>query len=183
MDKCEQTEYVAALAQGANRLRMTYDVRALANFALDFADSKGLQLSNITINKIIFFLHAWYLAKTGRPLVSAKVEAWEYGPVFRELYSQFKQFGAKPITIRAHRRNPSTAQKEVCEATIAEEDIIFLRPLLNRYVELSAGKLVELSHVRGGPWDQVYNHEGNSNPGMQISNELIRSYFEKQTRH
>jgi uncharacterized phage-associated protein len=162
---------------------MPYDVRAVANIALDFASEKGVSLTNITINKIVFFLHAWYLAKTGKPLVSAKVEAWEYGPVFRELYGEFKHLGKKPITGRAFRRNPVTANKEVCAEPIRDADLDFLRLLLERYVGLSASKLVELSHVREGPWDQVYNHEGVSNPGMQISDELIREYFGRQTRH
>jgi uncharacterized phage-associated protein len=182
MDKPEQKEYIMA-CQITESTKMPYDVRALANFTLDFAESKSLSISNVTINKIIFFLHAWYLAKTGKPLVTAKVEAWEYGPVFRELYSEFKHFGKAAITIRAHRRNPTTAQKEVCREEIAESDVVFLAPLLDRYIQLSAGQLIELSHVPGGPWDQVYNHESRSNPGMQISNDLIRKYFEQQTRH
>lgn len=162
---------------------MPYDVRAVANFVLDVADEKDERLTNITINKIVFFLHAWYLARTGVPLVSAKVEAWDYGPVFRELYAEFKHLGRRPIDMRACRRNPLTAEREECVEPIDERDLEFLRSLLDRYVGMSASKLVELSHVRGGPWDQVYNHEGVSNPGMQISDEVIRDYFRRQTRH
>lgn len=162
---------------------MPYDVRAIANFTLDYASSMGLQLTNVTINKVVFFLHAWYLAKTGEPLVSAKVEAWEYGPVFRELYAEFKCFGRRPINAKACRRNPVTALREECFEPLDRGDEIFLKELLGKYAGLSASKLIELSHVRGGPWDQVYNHEGSSNPGMQISDELIKDYFGRQTRH
>jgi uncharacterized phage-associated protein len=162
---------------------MPYDVRSVANLVLDYADQKEVQVTNITINKIVFFLHAWYLAKTGSPLVSAKIEAWDYGPVFRELYWEFKQFGKESISSRATRRNPVTTQKEICTDNFAETDLAFLEPLLEKYLKLSSGKLVELSHVTGGPWDQVYNHLGESNPGMRISDEIIRSFFEKQTRH
>jgi uncharacterized phage-associated protein len=166
----------------ANR-PMPYDVRSVANLILDFADRANSEVTNITINKIVFFLHAWYLAKTGAPLVTAKIEAWNYGPVFRELYWEFKEFGKEKITARATRRNPMTATKEVCAEPIADADLEFLRPLLEKYLKLSAAKLVELSHVPGGPWDQVYNHVGKSNPGMRISDELIRDFFQKQTRH
>lgn len=179
----EQKEYKSYLSQAESNILMPYDVRAIANFALDFAEGKSTNLTNITINKIVFFLHAWYLAKTGKPLVSAKVEAWDYGPVFRELYSEFKHLGKRPIEVRACRRNPVTAQREECVEPIKDSDLEFLRPLLDRYIRMSASKLVELSHVPGGPWDQVYNHDGISNPGMQISDELIRGYFGKQTRH
>jgi uncharacterized phage-associated protein len=164
-------------------IQMPYDVRSVANLVLDFAEQLRAEVSNITINKIVFFLHAWYLAKTGKPLVSAKIEAWDYGPVFRELYWEFKVFGKEPITSRAMRRNPQTAEKEVSVDHIAPDDLNFLRPLLERYVQMPAGKLVELSHVKGGPWDQVYNHPGESNPGMRISDEIIREFFRRQTRH
>jgi uncharacterized phage-associated protein len=162
---------------------MPYDVRAIANLVLDFAERAEIDVTNVTINKIVFFLHAWYLVKTGNPLVSAKIEAWEYGPVFRELYGEFKQCGREPISGRATRRNPSTAQKEVCKENFSYEDLQFIKPLLQKYLALSAGKLIELSHVRGGPWDQVYNHTSESNPGMRISDEIIRRYFKEQTRH
>lgn len=162
---------------------MAYDVRAIANLVLDFGERSEVEITNIDINKIVFFLHAWYLAKTGRPLVSAKIEAWNYGPVFRELYWEFKQFGKAPITTRATRRNPQTAQKEICREVLSETDAQFIQPLLEKYVAMPTSKLVELSHVAGGPWDQVYNHPGESNPGMRISDDLIRAHFGKQTRH
>jgi uncharacterized phage-associated protein len=162
---------------------MAYDVRAIANFILEKGREAGRPVTNITINKIIFFLHAWYLAKTGKPLVSAKIEAWDYGPVFREIYWEFKSFENKPISKHAARRNPVTAEKEICPIELTEEDRDFLEPLLGKYLKISASKLIELSHVPGGPWDQVYNHDGESNPGMQISNDLIRDWFLGQTRH
>lgn len=162
---------------------MPYDVRTVANLVLDLADRLNAEVTNITINKIVFFLHAWYLAKTGSPLVTAKIEAWNYGPVFRELYWEFKEFGKGRITSRAMRRNPATAKKELCKEPFTDADLEFLHPLLEKYLKLSASKLVELSHESGGPWDQVYNHAGESNPGMKISDELIRDFFRKQTRH
>jgi uncharacterized phage-associated protein len=162
---------------------MPYDVRSVANLVLDFADKIDAEVSNITINKIVFFLHAWYLANTGNPLVSAKIEAWDYGPVFRELYWEFKAFGKKRITTRATRRNPRTTEMEVSVDTFSESDLAFLQPLMERYLAIPAGKLIELSHIAGGPWDQVYNHQGESNPGMRISDEIIRKFLQQETRH
>ena len=143
---------------------MPYDVRSVANLILDFADQIDAEVSNMTINKIVFFLHAWYLAKTGTPLVTAKIEAWDYGPVFRELYWEFKAFGKERITARATRRNPETAEKEISVDHFVLDDLAFLEPLMERYVAMPASKLVELSYVSGGPWDQVYIHAGESIP-------------------
>jgi uncharacterized phage-associated protein len=162
---------------------MSYDVREIANFVLDFAEERGVSVTNIDINKIVYFLHGWYLAKTDRPLVSAKIEAWDYGPVFRELYHEFKWHVNGAITSRAQRRSPISAKLERCVPDIHGDDVEFIAPLIERYIRMSTFKLVELSHAGGGPWDQVYNHEGESNPGMRISDDLIRAYFKEQTRH
>jgi uncharacterized phage-associated protein len=162
---------------------MPYDVRSVANFVLEAAARLDITVTNISVNKITYFLHAWFLAKTGRPLVSAKIEAWDYGPVFRELYMQFKPFGSGRITTFATRRNSITAREEICPASLERQDEEFLRPLLLRYLDMSPATLVRLSHEPGGPWDQVYNHSGESNPGMRISDEAIRQYFRCQTRH
>jgi uncharacterized phage-associated protein len=111
---------------------MPYDVRSVANLVLDFADQIQAEVSNMTINKIVFFLHAWYLAKTGSPLVSAKIEAWDYGPVFRELYWEFKGFGKERIAARAMRRNPQTAEKEISIDHFSQGDLSCAPSLIRR---------------------------------------------------
>lgn len=163
---------------------MTYDVRAIANFVLDYADQRRRRLTNMTINKIVYFLHAEYLAKTGRPLVSAKIEAWQYGPVFRELYSEFKKFGGEPIDGRATAMNPTTLVRETSIASFDSEDAALLEELTEHYSKMSASALVDLSHVSGGPWHQVYaGQDGELVPGMRIADNRIRDFFAKQTRH
>lgn len=162
---------------------MPYDVRSVANYVLVTARRLDITVTNISVNKVVYFLHAWFLAKAGAPLVTAKIEAWDYGPIFRELYMQFKPFGAEPITSLATRRNPTTAKEEICPVGLEREDEEFLRPLLLRYLNMSPGMLVRLSHEPGGPWDQVYNHPGESKPGMRISDEAIKQHFKCQTRH
>jgi len=80
---------------------MNFDVRAVANFVLDVTTRRGRSITNMHINRIVYFLHADFLVKFNEPLVSARIEAWEHGPVFRELYSEFKKFDDQAITTRA----------------------------------------------------------------------------------
>ena len=89
---------------------------------------------------------------------------------------------ASPISTKSG-ASPATTEREICPIELRQEDFDFLEPLVGRYLKMSASKLIELSHVSGGPWDQVYNHEDESNPGMHISNALIRDWFLGQTRH
>lgn len=163
--------------------QMSRDVRSIANFVLDLAERKGVGVSNLSINKIVYFLHANYLAQFGRPLVSAKIEAWEYGPVFRELYREFKVFGDRPIEGRAYRIDPKTGVREQCNYELSVDDSIFLGRICEDYLAMSLKKLLDMSHVKGGPWDQVWNHSTLARPAMEISDDLIRAWHTGAARH
>lgn len=162
---------------------MAYDSRYIANLVLDRADAEGLGISNLEINKIIYFLHSTYLANFGEPLIEAKIEAWDYGPVIREIYSEFKSFGAADIRTRATRLDLNSLKRVPVYEIISGPDASFLYPIIDKYMRLGATKLVNMSHEKGGPWDLVYNASGRSNPGMEISDDLIQRYFLHQTRH
>lgn len=162
---------------------MPHDVRAIANFVLDYAAANRRSVTNLALNKIVFFLHANYLTQLNKPLVSAKIEAWEYGPVFRELYQCFKFHKDRPIDSRAHRLNPVTGSRELCKLALSNDELAFLSNEAERLTKLSASHLVLLSHVKGGPWDIVWNHEKETNPSMRISDEIILAWHTTTSRH
>jgi len=82
---------------------VVYDPRALANCILDATAVRGFGVTNMALNKIIYFSHGWYLALHDHPLVSVSFEAWDYGPVILLLYHQFKRYGDQDISTRATR--------------------------------------------------------------------------------
>ncbi|MDF2371636.1 MAG: DUF4065 domain-containing protein [Rhizobiaceae bacterium] len=162
---------------------MANDVRGVANFVLDVAEADQMTLSNLHINKIVYFLHADYLVAHSRALVSAKIEAWTHGPVFRELYREFKVFGDGPITARAKIVNPHTGEKEIARCNFDPEETKLLEELAKKYVSMKPSALVAQSHIDGGPWDQTWNHEGETNASMRISDELIRRWYGRTVKH
>jgi uncharacterized phage-associated protein len=158
-----------------------YDVRGVANLVLDVADKNGRQVSNLALNKILYFLHSAYLHEFRRPLVSAKIEAWDHGPVFREVYHQFKAFGREPIKGRARRLDLMTGDytTAVIEVPVAEASFLHAQAL--ELLQIAPGKLVDMSHVRDGPWHQARFNNGVVNPGVEITNESILA--DVQLRH
>lgn len=162
---------------------MAYDVRSVANFVLDVADAERREVSNLHINKIVYFLHADFLVAFSRPLVSAKIEAWTHGPVFREIYREFKVFGSAPISGRAQYMDPATGVKATARYAFKVEEEAFLGEQVQRYIRMSASALVSQSHIEGGPWDKTWNHDGNTNASMRISDELIKDWYGKAVKH
>lgn len=162
---------------------MAHDVRTIANAVLELAEAKGRPVSNLSLNKIVYFLHAASLHERGEPLVSAKIEAWDHGPVFRELYHQFKRFGRDSIEGRAHRLDPRRGTFVEVPVTLNSDERAFVRRHAEELLKLSPGKLVDMSHVRDGAWYKARFGNGRLNPGVEITEELIRDSAVDQKRH
>lgn len=147
------------------------------------ASDEGVAITNLSLNKIAYFLHGSFLGKFDIPLVDAKIEAWQFGPVFREIYHQFKKNGDQPISGRAQILNVETGEYEICPYDIEQNEYVFLRSVAHTYLTMRPSALVQLSHVRDGPWHKAWFHDENVNPGMEITNDSIREFFQEQVRH
>lgn len=157
-----------------------YDPRALANFILDVADRRGFSVTNMALQKIMFFAHGWSLAERGKPLLTATFEAWPRGPVLPIIYRQFSKFGREPIRDRATRIDMISGHDEYVSPILANEDADFVQSVTEMLAPVSAFVLSDMSHEPDGPWDLVWNSKQRTNPGMVISHDLIADYFTNQ---
>ena len=161
---------------------MSNDGRAVANFILDYAELNGRAISNLALQKIIYFCHAWSLVQLDKPLIKHTFEAWEFGPVLPYLYREFKKYDRSPIIGRAMKIEPNSGAACVVDYQFDEETRQLLEQTVEFYSRMRPGDLVELSHVEGGPWYKVWNHEATVNPGMKIANDAIRQFYARIAR-
>ena len=69
-------------------------------YFLELSKDSGVPLTQMQIQKLVYFSHGWYLAKNeGRPLIPDDIEAWRWGPVIPRLYRAFRAAGANPIRL------------------------------------------------------------------------------------
>ena len=153
------------------------DVRAIANIVLDYADERTIGVTNMALNKIVYFIHCDYLMEKGDPLVGAKIEAWKHGPVFREIYAEFKRWDDNYIRSRAFKVDPHSGEVIKAELSFGAEERAYIYSLIERYISFTAAHLRAISHRDGGPWHKVWGHDGRSNPGMRITNDLIKAHY------
>lgn len=158
---------------------MAYDGRAIANFILDFCEERNRAVSNLSLQKIIYFCHVWSLINLQRPLIKQEFEAWKFGPVLQYVYREFRNFDDQPITTRASHLDPFSGQRLAIFYRFDQETGSHLSVVADFYSQLRAAQLVDLSHVRGGPWWREWHHEGKTNPGMKIKNENIVEFYSK----
>ena len=153
-----------------------YQAKALANTLLDWAARKGTDVTPLKLQKLLYFMHADYLVRTGSPLVKETFEAWSYGPVIPSVYEQFKEFSRQKITSRASIFDPRTRRAEVPELNIPDDVKAEIEGTFFLYVDVDAGVLSAISHRSNGPWDQALKKfNAHQNINRSISNDLIRS--------
>ena len=166
----------------AGAMTAGYDGRAVANFVLDLCESNGRTVTNLSLQKIVYFCHVWSLIELGRPLIRHKFEAWEFGPVLPYLYREFKNYDRSPIVGKATQLDPTDGKQRLVEYNFDSETNSLLHKIAGFYSRLRAGDLVELSHAQGGPWHAVWNHGGTVNPGMKIDDVKIVEFYSKAVR-
>lgn len=116
-------------------------------------------ITNLKLQKILYFAQAYFLAKLGRPLFSDHIEAWEYGPVVPSVYRKYRGNGSNPII------------SEEDKSSLDEEDKEVLQKIWSTFGGYSASRLVDISHAHT-PWRNA--HE---TPAKIISNKSLKDYY------
>lgn len=158
---------------------MSYDGRAIANFVLDQCEGKGRELSNLSLQKVVYFCHVWSLIVLERPLIKHSFEAWEFGPVLPYLYREFRAFDRGSIRTRAKRLDPLDGTSRIVEYVFGSDTCDLLSKVVEFYSQVRPSDLIRLSHADGGPWCRVWNHKGVVNPGMRIEDTQIIAFYSK----
>jgi len=69
----------------------------IANYLIRFSHDHGDPISNLKLQKLLYYAQAWHLALYNKPLFDEPIEAWVHGPAVRSVYGSFKSYSWKPI--------------------------------------------------------------------------------------
>lgn len=166
---------------------MPYPAKAVANEFLELAKKDGKKLTQMQLQKLVYFAYGWYLAITGKRLIDERVEAWGWGPVIPSIYQAFKRFGSSPITEPAaevgFRSGKAGFYPIRIQSSDSEEDTL-ARQVVKRvwdiYGKYSASALSKMTHAPDSPWSRTPDKEIK---GTDISDDLISEYFRKLARN
>ena len=144
-----------------------HDARTIANRFLALADQAGDSLTPMQLLKLVYMAHGWNLGLNGRPLISDKVQAWQYGPVIRPLYEAIRSFKSQPVS------GPISAP---AQDRLSADDLSLIDEVYELYGDLSGPALSRLTHARGTPWDMTYEP---GEFGTVIPNDLIEDHYKR----
>lgn len=144
------------------------NVQDVAKFFIDLAQKQEQQnsgdlVTNLRLQKLLYFAQGWHLARYGKPLFNAPIVAWDLGPVVKEVYSRYS----------VNRANGISSDARIAPDALTEDEMSLLLDVAREYEGYSTSALVNLSHIPGGPWASVSR-------SSEIPTASIQDYFSKQ---
>lgn len=115
-------------------------------------------ITNLQLQKILYYIQKDYLSRNELAFDDL-FEAWQFGPVIRQVYYYFCGNGAMPIISKY-------------DTVIDKSDRCHVDPIVEEKRKLDPWDLVEDTHKQGRAWSKVFNH-GQGNKHI-IDNDLIR---------
>lgn len=156
-----------------NYRSMDYDIRAVANEILKRAWANGVKPTNMWLNKVTWFVYERLLVEFGKLVTQARVEAWDHGPVFREVYGPAKIYKDEPVGHLLRAFSLGTKRMEVAQATFDSDTSAVIDEAIAKFGRRTASQLRNISHVEGSPWYRVWYSGQNTSAGMVISPNVI----------
>lgn len=125
-------------------------------------DDAGDLISNLKLQKLVYYAQGFHLALYKKPLYDEVIEAWMHGPVIQELYNKYKKHGdgfipkPKPLSMDKYGNKVRELLDEVYR-------------VLGQF---SAWKLRCMTHEEP-PWKNAYQQGG----GTPIAHQDLANYF------
>ena len=141
-----------------------YRALTVAEHIIGRCNEKGRPISNLKLQKILYFVQAEFLVTTGHVCFREDIEAWDFGPVVPIVYHRYKVYGSATI--------PYFPIKMTCR--ILADDIEIMDGIIDECAKYSASKLVEITHSQA-PWIKAYRTFDKI-----ITPESIKHYFEEE---
>lgn len=155
-----------------------YDPRSIANLILEEGQRTNRRITNLALQKLLYFAHAIVLIEQKRPLVSGYFEAWQYGPVHPVAYQAFKAAGDRPIDFRACRIDLVTGEHSELSSPTDRDVQGHIERIMHSYGRMTPSRLVDVSHAKGAPWDFVVDKGRTSVAfGLRITDNVIVDRF------
>ena len=143
-----------------------YRALDVARYIIKRCHMQQKSISNLKLQKILYFVQAEFFVTTGRKCFSDAIEAWDFGPVVPEVYHHYKAYGSANIPIFKSLFN--------LEPEISSEDKEIMDGIIDECSKYSASALVQITHNQA-PWKNNYERGWNN----EIPCDEIKEYFEE----
>lgn len=138
-----------------------YNIQLIARYVIHYCSQNRRPISNLKLQKILYFIQAEFLVAMNKPCFEDDIEAWSSGPVAPAVYSEYRIYGDTNLP------DQGNDGFEV----IAEKDRERLNAIISDATKYSALQLAEITHNQR-PWKDAYKRKSKI-----IEKAKIRKYF------
>lgn len=128
----------------------------VADLIITEAQKNNSPVSNLKLQKVMYFLNAIHLLEYKAPLITdANFEKWDYGPVIHSVYSEYSSNGANEISSPAS--HVSLQQDSYGHFTVVthnfninnldSSDVNFIKNNIKKFLQYNPFELVDKSHI------------------------------------
>jgi len=136
------------------------NAKHIAEYFLTYVDEDaGEGITNLKLQKLVYYAQGVYLAIYKKPLFNASIEAWIHGPIVASLYHIYEKYGNNPIP------TPKQIDFSIYSQNVKE----ILDEVYNVFGQFSAWKLQHMVYEEL-PWKETIY-------GNVISLEVLHKYF------
>ena len=156
-----------------------YAVLDVCRHTINYSNDMNYGISNLKLQKVIYFIQAFFLISTSEPCFKEKIEAWDFGPVVPEAYREYNQFGSSNIPRVSYivefdsEDIWNSTVKRYEDNSICEDDQKRIEEVVDKFSEYSATDLVAITHDQA-PWKDAYVPRMNN----EITVNAIKEYFD-----
>lgn len=169
----------ASAPSGPVRSALPYDARQIANFILELAWGRGESVTNLKLQKLLYFSFGFCSVQLNEPLFHNPIEAWKFGPVVRVVWEQFTRYAKSPIENCATYFDFASGKRTVADPRIDQNSAALVTSVYEDLHHLAPWTLSDLTHEPGTSWHEVWTApEGTVHLDGRISADRIRREFE-----
>lgn len=129
-------------------------------------------LTHLKLQKLLYYAQGVALSVLDYPLFNEEIEAWDHGPVIKNVFHQFSFKGRNEITLEDSPSGVEVIRNIENDSKIRE----ILNMVYDNFAIYTAWQLRNLTHQKGTPWYVTYI----SGKNMVISKKIIKDYFNKE---
>jgi uncharacterized phage-associated protein len=148
---------------------MSHRAVEIADYLLFVTQEAGDLLTNLKLQKLLYYSQAWYLANYQELLFEEPIEAWVHGPVVVDVYHKYKTYGCDRI-----------GEMITEPPALTKREIALINEVINVYGKYTAWDLERITHSED-PWIITRKGIPAQNPSNEIidPNILIKYYGKK----
>lgn len=123
-----------------------YTAQDVAHYIVDLCAREGQPVSNLQLQKILYFVQQRYAQEAKKLLFEDEFEAWQYGPVIPGVYWEYASLGGARI-----RKVYDVAWFNFDTGITALIDSV-----TREWRNQNPWRLVDATHKKNSPWDRTF---------------------------